>query len=194
LINTHNGIKELELPRVQLEVSYKEVYDHLTVYKEILERRNDKGDQWYNLRNCAHLNDFDKPKLVYPNMTKFLPFYYDTDGHYLNDKCFMITGNHIEYLIAFLNSSIFKYCFRDVFPELQGGTRELRKVFFDLIPVKQITDEVNLIFKDKIKVLQSLKVKGESTIQQEKEIDKMLFNIYNLTAEEQSVIGFIEIV
>ena len=38
---------------------------------------------------------------------------------------------------------MFKYCFRDVFPELQGGTRELRKIFFDTIPVKQISNEFN---------------------------------------------------
>ena len=38
-------------------------------------------------------------------MTKYIPFYYDTLGFYQNDKSFMITGQHIAYLTAFLNSS-----------------------------------------------------------------------------------------
>ena len=38
-------------------------------------------------------------------MTKFIPFYYDEKGFYQNDKSFMITGNHLAYLTAFLNAS-----------------------------------------------------------------------------------------
>jgi hypothetical protein len=71
---------------------------------------------------------------MYPNMIKFMPFYYDERGFYQNGKSFMITGTHVSYLAAFLNSSLFKFCFRDNFPELLGGTRELRKIFFDKIP------------------------------------------------------------
>jgi len=47
-----------------------------------------------------------------------------------------------------MNLKIFRYCFRDNFPELLGGTRELRKVFFDKIPVKQITAEEEEPFKN----------------------------------------------
>lgn len=80
-------------------------------------------------------------------MTKFIPFYYDEKGFYQNDKSFMITGNHLAYLTAFLNSSLFKFCFLDNFPELQGGTRELRKIFFDKILVLNVSDDVNDEFK-----------------------------------------------
>ena len=37
--------------------------------------------------------------------------------------------------------SLFKFCFRESFPELQGGTREMSKIFFDKIPVKQISNK-----------------------------------------------------
>ena len=74
-------------------------------------------------------------------MTKYMPFYYDTKGYVQNDKSFFITGSHLAYLTAFLNSKLFKCCFRDSFPELLGGTRELRKIFFDKVPVKDISDE-----------------------------------------------------
>ena len=56
-------------------------------------------------------------------MTKYMPFYYDIKGFYQNDKSFMITGRHVAFLTAFLNSSLFKFCFIDNFPELLGGTR-----------------------------------------------------------------------
>lgn len=132
--------------------------------------------------------DFLKPKIVYPNMTKFLPFYYDEKGFYQNDKSFMITGEHIAFLTAFLNSSLFKFCFIDNFPELQGGTRELRKIFFDKISVLKIFNEDNHRFINAINDIQK-----EYTISKAIAIDKMIFDIYNLTPEERQIIGFVEI-
>lgn len=80
-------------------------------------------------------------------MTKFMPFYYDERGFYQNYKSFMITGTHVSYLAAFLNSSLFKFCFRDNFPELLGGTRELRKIFFDKkLAQRQVLTKDNICY------------------------------------------------
>lgn len=121
-------------------------------------------------------------------MTKFMPFYYDERGFYQNDKSFMITGTHVSYLAAFLNSSLFKFCFRDNFPELLGGTRELRKIFFDKIPVLQVSDSINETFRHIVNKLQA-----SYTKEQARNIDNMLFDLYNLTADERKVIGYVEI-
>lgn len=125
---------------------------------------------------------------MYPNMTKYIPFYYDEEGFYQNDKSFMITGEHIAFLTAFLNSSIFKFCFLNNFPELQGGTRELRKIFFDKIPVMKVSDGIN----EQFSILVSGMQKAHS-VSIAKEIDEALFNLYKLTEEEKEVIGYLEI-
>jgi hypothetical protein len=126
-------------------------------------------------------------------MTKYLPFYYDNKGFYQNDKSFMITGKNIAFLTAFLNSSLFKFCFIDNFPELQGGTREVRKIFFDKIPVIEIDNETNIKFEIKITEIQTLVQQNIDTKQQEVEVDNMIFDLYQLTTEEREIIGFIEI-
>jgi hypothetical protein len=126
-------------------------------------------------------------------MTKFLPFYLDDRGFMQNDKSFMITGKNIAYLTAFLNSSVFKYCFIDNFPELQGGTRELRKIFLDKIPVLKISDKTNKEFEKLILKLQDLIAQQKPTKDLEIEIDEKIFDLYALTKEEKEVIGFIEI-
>ena len=72
---------------------------------------------------------------MYPNMTKFMPFILDNTGFFINDQGFIITGDHLSYLVAFFNSNIFQICYRDSFPELQGGTRELRKIFFEQVKI-----------------------------------------------------------
>ena len=148
--------------------------------------RDDQGVTPYNLRSCAYLDEFSKPKIIYPNMTKYLPFVYDDKGFVTNQKCFIVTGENIAYLTLFFNSSLFKYCFRDSFPELLGGTRELSKVFFDKIPVKKVEDSEHI--RSLLKNIQSGFTKEKA-----KNIDNYLFDLYGLTEEERNIIGYIEI-
>ena len=186
LINTHNGIRG-KLERVHIE-DYPAIKAHLDQYWDKISKRADKGDTPYNLRNCAYLEDFSKPKIMYPNMTKYIPFYFDEKNFMQNDKSFMIAGNHLAYLTAFLNSSIFKFCFLDKFPELQGGTRELRKIFFDKIPILKVSDKDNEIFKSLVTDIQNDYKKEKAIL-----IDERLFELYGLSKEERITIGFVEI-
>ena len=79
-------------------------------------------------------------------MTKYLPFVFDENDHYYhNDKSFHIIGKDLKWLISFLNSSLFKFTFSDDFPELQGGTRELRKVFTSYSQVDEVI--IDLLFQ-----------------------------------------------
>jgi len=192
LINTHNGIKEKGVKPIDIK-DYPAIKKYLDAFYPELEKRSDQGDTLYNLRNCAYTDDFSKQKIMYPNMTKYLPFYLDDKSFMQNDKSFMITGKHIAFLTAFLNSSVFKYCFIDNFPELQGGTRELRKIFLDKISVLKVSDKINREFEKLVHILQDLVAKRKSTKDLEIEIDEKIFDLYSLTKEERKTIGFIEI-
>ena len=186
LINTHNGVKG-KYPPIDIK-DYPAVKKHLDSYWDKIEKRDDKGVTPYNLRNCAYMDDFSMPKIIYPNMTKYMPFVWDTQKFMTNQKCFIITGSNTAFLTAFLNSSLFKYCFRDSFPELQGGTRELSKIFFDKIPVLQPTKEIEKKFKELVDDIQKEFSKEKAIA-----IDKEIFTLYNLTIEEREQIGYIEI-
>lgn len=72
-----------------------------------------------------------------------MPFFLDNENFLVNQKCFIMTGEKLAYLTAFLNSNIFKICYRDNFPELQGGTRELSKIFFDQVKIPNIQHIIN---------------------------------------------------
>ena len=189
-----------ELAEKAFKEQYPAVYSHLEKYKDHLKKRNKAETgiryEWYVLQRwgAKYWEDFSKQKIMYPNMTKYLPFYLDTCAYMQNDKSFMITGKHLSYLTAFLNSSLFKYCFSDNFPELQGGTRELRKIFFDKIPVKQVSDKTDAMFAKYILEVQERKKNNLDTKSLEIEIDQLIFEIYELTLEERSEIGFIDII
>ena len=188
-----------EIAEREFQKQYPDVYYHLLKHKESLSKRNASETgiryEWYAMQRFGsnYMEDFSKQKIIYPNMTKYLPFYLDTKGYLQNDKSFMITGKHLSYLTAFLNSSLFKYCFLDNFPELQGGTRELRKIFFDKIPVKKITDDIETCFMLLLNKIQEAIQSNISTKDIELQLDNMIFDIYGLSEEEKRSIGFIEI-
>jgi len=167
MINSHNGIKEKKLEPINIEEGYPEIYKHLQRWEKKLKRRQDKGNEWWNLRNCAYLEDFSKPKIIYPNMTKWLPFYFDkTDHFFVNDKAFILSGDEsvLPYLISVFNSSLYRCCFKDNFPDLLGNTYELRKIFFDKIPIKKPTDSEAQLFDILVDYVQFVKSENVSTL------------------------------
>ena len=108
---------------------------------EIIKARKKTNNKWFETQDSiSYWEDFSKPKIIYPNMTKYMPFVYDINHYVTNQKCFIMTGENLEYLTAFFNSNIFKICYRDAFPELQGGTRELSKIFFYEIKIPRLQD------------------------------------------------------
>jgi hypothetical protein len=166
MINSHNGVKELGIPPVKLETKYPVLWNHISAYEEKLAVRLDKGDHWSNLRNCAYIQDFRKPKIVYPNMTKYLPFYLDMTEHFfINDKAFILTSEaeSLPYLTAVLNSLLFRCCFRDNFPELMGNTYEVRKIFVDKIPIKKPSAPQAALFEALVPMVQAAKAESQKS-------------------------------
>jgi len=166
MVNSHNGVRSQEIPPVDLARECPPLYRHLEQWETELRKRQDKGDHWSNLRNCAYLKEFTKPKIIYPNMTKFLPFYYDRhDGYFGNQKCFIITteSKALGYLTAFFNSSLFKCCFRENFPELMGNTYELSKIFMDILPVRKPSPAEAALFEKLVPLVQFAKKAQENT-------------------------------
>ena len=157
LVNSHNGVKSKEIKRIDVEKDYPTIFEHLEEYESELNKRQDKGDTWTNLRNCAYLEDFEKPKIIFMEMTKYFNFLFDDEGYYANKTCWILTGESLFWLTCLFNSKLFYYCFKDNFPELQGGTRLLSKIFFDKIPVKQIFEDEEKPFKAIVDYIMLLK-------------------------------------
>ncbi len=173
---------------------YPIIYNHLLQYKDKLSKRNKAETgiryEWYAMQRCAntYYEEFAKEKIVYPNMTKFLPFIYDKEYFFTNQKCFIITGKNLKYLTSYLNSKLFKAVFKNNFPELQGGTRELSKVFFRELCIPQIPKlDQQPFVKLADKIIQA-KQHDKDTTTLETQIDKMVYQLYDLTADEIKII------
>lgn len=187
LINSHNGLKSKGIPAINVEKDYKAIYEWLSQFQSKLEKRTDKGYHWTNLRNCAYLEEFSKPKIIYPNMTKYLPFVYDKGSLYINDKGFIMTGDSLYYLTVFFNSELFRFCFKNNFPELLGESRELRKVFFEKINVKPVQDEI--WYKQMLEQIIRKKKEGLPIDLLQNQVNEKIYDLYDVTQDERSLIN-----
>ena len=134
LINPHNGVPKRSIEPIKIE-DFPAIKRHLDQYLPQLIKRGDKGVTPYNLRACDYIEEFSKPKILYCEITAFFPFVYDTEGLMCNNKIFFITANddsvNLKFITAILNSKLCKLWIWYNCPELQGGTREIRKVYFE---------------------------------------------------------------
>ena len=179
LINTHNGIKEngkVKIPRVKIN-DYPAIKKHLDKYWDKISTRADKGDTPYNLRNCAYMDEFNKPKIVWGNLNLSATYAFAPKGMMINAPATMIVpANHN--LLCILNSKLADYYIHNLGVTRNGGYFEYKPMFIEQLPVPKNIDKN--IFGEYSKT--ELK-------QHEKEIDRKVYELYGLTKEE---IDFIE--
>ena len=150
LINTHNGVKGIK-PRIDIN-EYPAVKAHLDKYWDKLMKRADKGDTPYNLRNCAYIDDFFKPKIVWARLMRIskseidsFPRFSKADaGFFVVDSLCFFTGENIDKLCTFLNSSLATYYYLKNIAILDNGGMQMRQQYIEEIPCPKfdyITDD-----------------------------------------------------
>jgi hypothetical protein len=148
LLNIHNGLKKdkekgedgLEKVDINLYPAVKRRLDNDKIYPKLV-KREDQGDTPYNLRNCAYLREFVKPKIMWGELSDKPKFAYDRDGrYYCLNTVFFFTGERLEYLLCYLNSSICEYIFSKRCTTSGTGTMRWLKYTVERIPVPQLSE------------------------------------------------------
>ena len=103
LINTHNGVKG-RIPRIMIE-DYPAVKAHLDQFWDKIKDRADQGDTPYNLRNCAYLEEFNKPKICWASVGQ-TSYSLIPPGYLLLDTNYFFAIDSPYYLLILLNSKL----------------------------------------------------------------------------------------
>ncbi|NMB55137.1 MAG: N-6 DNA methylase [Leptolinea sp.] len=186
--------------------NYPAVAAHLIPYEEACKKRQDKGEYWWELRACDYYDEFEKPKIIYPNICKSPEFTFDPDHFYANQKCFIITGTD-KYLLGLLNSRLSFFLFQMIFPKLRGDFFEPSYVFFKNFPIRRInaSNPIEIEYYNRMvtlvehmlalhKQLHTAALPQEKALLQrqidaaDREIDNLVYELYGLTADEIKIV------
>ena len=175
LINTHNGTKN-GLERIHIE-DFPSLKQHLDNYWLSIEKRADKGDTPYNLRNCAYLDEFSKPKIVWAELSRTgNSFAYSDEGAMVLNTCYILSFSdnarhekELNNLLGFLNSKAALFYLDIISSKLDETGWRWLKQFVELIPVP-----VNLVFEEE----------GPFTNEDSASIDSQLYKQLGLSPDE----------
>ena len=186
LITTHNGIPEKGIKRIDIK-DYPSIKRHLDAYWEKIASRSDMGDTPYNLRSCAYMDDFNKPKIVWMDLSDVPTFAYDDNAQFANNTVyFMSGGENLLYLLGYLNSRVATYLFSQIGSTSGVGTTRWQAFTMERLIVPLVTAEQQSQMARLVKRVLLIK-KGDhsaSTSLIEREIDLLIYRIYGLTREE----------
>ncbi len=198
---------------------YPAIKSHLLEFKKQLtpKPKNFKGEKWEGRKpgnykwfeiqdSIDYYKEFEKPKIIYPNILKQPEFTFDLNGWFTNQKCFIISLDD-KYLLGLLNSNLNYYLFEKNLPKLRGGFYEPSYVFFKHFPIKKI-DSKNINEFEQKKIIEKLveqllqlneekaNTKLETKLNQlqskidycEEKINTIVYQLYELTNEEIKII------
>jgi hypothetical protein len=183
---------------------------HLEPFEEKARKRADQGDFWWELRACDYYEEFEKPKIVFPEIAMESRFSLGNNSFYLNKTCFFIPIDD-KYLLGLLNSSlIWRFLGRlcSVLGDFHKRGRLLQqKIYIEKIPIrgidfsnprdKSLHDEmVKLVEtmlnlhknKDSVKTQHDQEMIKRRIDATDRQIDGLVYELYGLTAEEIAIV------
>ena len=170
--------------------TYPALYQHLSGYRERLIKSTNKGKFYWELRACAYYAEFEKPKIIYRNMAKFLYACYDTKGTFGLDTTYFIPTCDLS-LLAILNSLIFDWYARHRFQSLNdpwaGGGLRFFAQYMKHVPIADRSEAQKAALSHLVEQIladpESPKVRDI-----EQEIDAQVYRLYGLTDAEIALI------
>ena len=192
---------------IDISNKYLAIYEHLqNIGRQIelgeikakgkgLFNRDDQGANWWNLRACTYYSEFDKEKIVWQEMAKEGTFLIDRNSFYSLDTTRLLTGKNLIYLLGILNSKFFLFAFKNYYAGGHLGSKGVRfkSEFMKNFPIPPITEENQQLatqMEELVeKTIAAKQVDSDTDVSSlEDKIDKLVYELYNLTHEEIRIV------
>ena len=166
--------------------TYPAIHDHLTKWKDKLEKRDDQGKFWWELRSCAYYKEFEQPKIVYPDIAKATEFTWDESKAFLGNTAYIIPTDD-KWLLGLLNSSLIWWLYLNISSTIQGGFVRFIAQYVAQLPIPPASAAQKAPI---IEFVQKFLADPESpdVPRLEAEINKLVYALYALTPEEIAIV------
>ena len=139
----------------KLHKDYSDIFYHLKNYEEKAKARYDQGQYWWELRQCAYYDLFEKPKIIFPNLQSSNKFCFDNESNYLNAPAVFLPTDDLV-LLGILNSKVVWYFLKSICVVRSGGYIEVKPQYFEQIPIPDYEDSITEPLKHLVKIIISL--------------------------------------
>jgi len=121
-----------------LEHNYPSIANHLKLFSEKAQKRYDKGDYWWELRACDYYEEFEKPKMMLPDISIRGNFTIDSHGKYYCGNTAYIIASSDKYLLGILNSSLITFYYENLSSRYRGDYLRFIYQYLEKLPIRTI--------------------------------------------------------
>lgn len=166
--------------------AYPAIYRHLSQYEEKLRIRDDQGKFWWELRSCVYWEEFERPKIVYPDIAQSSKFTRVESKTFLGNTAYMIPTDE-EWLVGLLNSRLIWWFYLNISSIIQGGFVRFIAQYMGQVPIPYATDIQKAPIIERVRKILAYP-DSPAVPCLEAEIDKLVYELYGLTAEEIAIV------
>jgi len=153
-------------------------------------RKKTSGEWFETQDSISYWEDFEKPKIVWGEISDKPKFAFEDAGYYAEATTFLMTGEKLKFLLAILNSKVSEWYFNLIGTTTGMGTNRWKKYKIELLPIKVPTESQEQTIEILVNEILSIKKRNASadTTDLENEIDQLVYQLYDLTEEEIEII------
>ena len=172
------------------EQTYPAIHRHVSRWKKQLKERDDQGKFWWELRSCAYYNDFEQPKIIYPDIAKLMRACYDKTGTFCANTLYILPTYDLS-IIGLIHSKLFDWYCRYKFQALgdpwKGGRLRFIAEFMGEFPIPPSTKAQKApIIEHVQKIIADPDSPDVSCL--EDEINNLVYKLYDLTPEDVEIL------
>ena len=178
---------------VNLERDYPDIHEHLDSFGDKFKNRGAQGQHWTNLRACSFYDDFKKEKIVWIELSNLGRFALCNEEIYLLNSAYFLlppSGIDSKFLLGILNSSTIRF-YLSLVAETSGmGTSRWINNYVKDFPIPVVVHEQQTGIIEIVNQILAAKASDSDadTADLEKEIDQMVYALYDLTPEEIAIV------
>ena len=149
--------------------------------------RKKSQNSWFEFQDTtAYFEDFAKEKLVWIELAERGRFAYDNSGIYCLNSTFIMTGEALKFLCAMLNSTLVTWFVKNTALNSGMGTARWIRGPVERIPIPKLTAVRQGPFVTLVAHILEAKAADPDadTGEMEREIDRLVYDLYGLTDEE----------
>lgn len=154
---------------------------------ETINARKKTNNKWFEIQDSvSYWEDFYRQKIVWGEISDRSKFAFDNSGAFIPEATtFLMTGEHLPYLLCILNSPLSEWCFSKVGTTTGVGTVRWKKFKIQELIIPKVTLQDEIFFTKKVKDFINKKTDISDFTHS---VNNYLYSIVGLSKEEKSYV------
>ena len=189
--------KTIPINEVTFKKQYPLGYNYIFNFKNELEEKKIKyktnSKHWYSLHRSRELSLFNSEKIITPQLQNKSSFTIDKNSFFPDAGGYMLIKKEndlidLKVYLGIFNSSLFYYFIKQTSTPYNNNYYYFKTNYIQPFSIPEINETFQVLIIPIVEKIISLKLLYEDTSLLENEINKLVYDLYNLTDDEIAII------